>query len=214
MKKQAVIFDMDGVVTDSEPLYAEAVTVALGETGLSLSREDHQAIMGSSIDYTWEWVMSRFNLNHDLDYWKERYDKVVLRLLSEKAEPMPGIYGLLDRLEEGGIKIGLATSSQLNWVEAVLARLGVRERFGSMAACEMVQNAKPAPDLYLLAANGLAVPPEACVAIEDTPRGIQAAKAAGMVTVALRTEAMPHMDLSAANHFSDSLKEFDFAWLE
>ncbi len=214
MKKQAVIFDMDGVVTDSEPLYAAAVNAALAEEGISISREDHLAIMGSSIDYTWEWVIAKFNLDHGLDYWKARYDKAVLRLLSEGAEPMPGIYRLLDRLEEAGVKIGLATSSQRHWVEAGLGGPGLAGGFGSVASCEMARNAKPAPDLYLLAADGLGVPPEACLAIEDTPRGIQAAKAAGMVTIALRNEAMPPMDLSAADHVSDSLEQFDFAWLE
>ena len=213
-KKQAVIFDMDGVLTDSEPLYAEAVNVALAQTGFALTEEDHRAIMGSSIDYTWEWVMARFSLDRDIGYWKERYDSAVLRLLGEKAEPMPGIYQLLDSLEAQGMKLGLATSSQLNWVKAVLARLGIAGRFGSVAACEMVEHAKPAPDLYLAAARGLGVPPEPCLAIEDTPRGIQSAKSAGMLAIALQTDAMAHMNLSAADHIIGSLDEFDFSWLE
>ncbi len=214
MRKQAVILDMDGVLTDSEPLYAEAVNVALHETGFTMSSTDHQAIMGSSIDYTWEWVVDRFGLDRDLAYWKARYEKAVLRLLTERAPPMPGIYRLLDRLEERGLKLGLASSSQANWVEAVLSRLGITDRFGSVAACDMVQHAKPAPDLYLLAARKLDVAPAACVAIEDSPRGVQAAKSAGMVAVALRSATMPHMDLSAADHVSDSLDDFDFSWLD
>jgi len=213
MKKQAVIFDMDGVVTDSEPFYNEAVNEVLRPLGHELSAEDHRAIMGSSIDYTWSWVVRRFGLEDDIERWKAQYDGAVLALLSAKVEPAPGLYVLLERLEARGVKIGLATSSQRNWVDAVLERLQVSGRFQAIATTEMVREAKPAPDLYLLAAAHLGAAPAACLAIEDSPRGIQSARAAGMTTIGVRTQAIAHLDLSAADRVIDSLEKFDLAWL-
>ncbi len=214
MKKQAVIFDMDGVITDSEPFYAEAVNVVLAPLGHRLTDEDHRAIMGSSIDYTWQWVIDRFGLDGDVERWKAPYDVAVEGLLRQKVTPAPGLYALLDALEDRGVKLGLATSSQGNWVEAVLERLDLAGRFGAIATAEMVREAKPASDLYLLAARQLGVAPRACLAIEDTPRGIASAQAAGMATVAVRTEATTHMDVSAAERSIDSLEQFDLSWLD
>lgn len=214
MSKQAVIFDMDGVITDSEPLYAQAVNLVLTEHGLALTEEDHRAIMGSSIDSTWRYVIDRLGLDGDMARWKAQYDRAVLDLLRRHVTPAPGLYRLLARLEKRGVKIGLATSSQQNWADAVLDRLNLAGRFQAVAACEMVREAKPAPDLYLLAASRLGVPPGACLAIEDTPRGIQSARTAGMTTVAVRTQATAHMDVSAADRVIDSLEEFDMRWLD
>lgn len=213
-KFQAVIFDMDGVITDSEPLYAEALNEVLRGQGHAMSHQDHAAIMGSSIEYTLDWVISHFRLPGTLDTWRPLYDQEVIRLLSEKAEPTPGIYDLLDALKARRMKIGLASSSQGNWVQAVLKKLGVADRFQAIAACEMVAQAKPAPDLYLLAARKLGVSPASCVAIEDTPRGIAAGKAAGMRMVALRTGPTAGLDISSADYIIDSLPGFPLHWLD
>ncbi|MSQ25019.1 MAG: HAD family phosphatase [Dehalococcoidia bacterium] len=213
MKKQAVIFDMDGVITDSEPFYAEAVNVVLAERGLALTEENHRAIMGSSIDYTWQWVMDHFHLPGKISQWKAPYDRAVVDILSRKVERAPGLMELLDAITQRKLKIGLATSSQLNWAETVLARLKVRDRFLTIATAEMVAEAKPAPDLYLFAARQLGVAPAACIAIEDSPRGIGSAKNAGITTVAVRTPSTEGMDISAADYIIDSLGEFDLRWL-
>ncbi len=205
---KAVIFDMDGVITDSELLYGEAINVVFEGAPHVLTDDDHRAIMGSSIDYTWDWIMRRFNLSGPVERWKQRYDDAVVRLLTKKAEPTPGIYQLLDDIEQRHVRLGLASSSQHNWVMAVLGKLGLKDRFETVASCEMVPNAKPAPDLYLLAVNKLGVIPSECMAIEDTPRGIQAAKAAGIYTVALRTGPTASLDISEADLIIDSLGRF------
>ncbi len=213
-KFQAVIFDMDGVITDSEPLYAEALNEVLRSGGHVMTDQDHESIMGSGIDFTLDWMISHFGLKGTVASWRPRYDREVVRVLSQKAEPTPGIYDLLDALNARHMKIGLASSSQGNWVQAVLKKLGVADRFEAIAACEMVAQAKPAPDLYLLAAQKLGVAPAACVAIEDTPRGIAAGKAAGMRMIALRTGPTAGLDISAADHIIDSLPAFPLHWLD
>ena len=212
--KRAVIFDMDGVLTDSEPFYAEAINVVLAARGLHLTEKDHEAIMGSSIDYTWEWVTRRFQLEGSPQQWMASYDRAVVDILGRKVEPSAGLYPLLDQLEKRNVKLALATSSQLNWALTVLKRLDVHNRFPIVVTTEMVEGAKPAPDIYLLAAKKLRLLPADCVAIEDSPRGIGSAKAAGITTVALRTPSTANLDISAADHVIDTLSQFDLAWLD
>lgn len=213
MNKQAVIFDMDGVITDSEPLYSEAVNLVLAKAGALLTDEDHRAIMGSSIDFTWQYVIDRFGLEGTLEDWKPSYDDTVVELLSSNVIASDGLGWLLNALKNLGIRIGLATSSQKNWVEAVLSRLSVTDAFDAIATTEMVEQAKPAPDVYLLAATKLGIGPERCIAIEDTPRGIASAKSAGMFVIAVRTASTAQMDVSAADRVIDSLGHFEMDWL-
>jgi len=213
VNKQAVIFDMDGVITDSEPLYSEAVNLVLAKAGASLTDEDHRAIMGSSIDFTWQYVIDRFGLEGTLEDWKPSYDHAVVELLSSNVIASDGLGWLLNALKSLGIRIGLATSSQRNWVEAVLSRLAVTDAFDAIATTEMVEQAKPAPDVYLLAATKLGIGPERCIAIEDTPRGIASAKSAGMFVIAVRTGSTAQMDVSAADQVIDNLGHFEMDWL-
>jgi HAD superfamily hydrolase (TIGR01509 family) len=212
-KKRAVIFDMDGVITDSEPFYAEAINIVLAGHGHVLTTEDHRAIMGSSIDYTWEFVVSRFKLGGDVAQWKRLYDTAVVDILKVKPEPAPGLYWLLDELEKRKVPIALATSSQLNWAQTITRKLKVEHRFRFIATADMVPHAKPAPDLYLFAAGKLGLPPADCLAIEDSPRGISSAKAAKMTAIAIRTPHTVGMDISKADRIISSLREFDFTLL-
>lgn len=212
-KKRAVIFDMDGVITDSEPFYAEAINVVLAGHGHVLTRDDHRAIMGSNIDYTWDYVVRRFKLGGDIAGWKRRYDSAVVEILSKKPEPSPGLYWLLDELDKRKLPVALATSSLLNWAQTVTRRLKVEHRFRFIATADMVPHAKPAPDLYLFAVAKLGLSPAECLALEDSPRGIASAKAAGLTTIGIRTPHTVGMDLSKADRLINSLQDFDLSWL-
>ena len=214
MRVEAVIFDMDGVITDSEPLHAQAMDLVLGRRGFHLNDGDHEAIIGSNIDYTWRYLTGRFGLDGAVETWKAEYEQVAAEVVLKNSKPVPGLYELLDGLEERGIQLGLATSSVDRWVQAVFTSLRVTGRFAAVATGDMVTEGKPAPDLYKLAARQLGQSPAACLAIEDTPRGIASAQAAGMPTVAVRTVSTAHMDVSRAEHVIDSLRDFDFGWLE
>ena len=215
---EAVIFDMDGVLTDSEPLYQEAARVTLREAGLSLTAEETREVMpqilGTSVEYTWEWLRRRFELQGPIEGWIEHYSSVILSLLREKVTPAPGLYQLLDELEGRGLKKALASSSQRGWVEAVLEKLGLKGRFQVIISGEEVQRGKPDPEICLKAARALDIAPERCLVIEDSPVGLQAAKAAGMKAVAVLTATTEKLDLSQADRVIPSLKDFDFALLE
>ena len=213
LRDQAVIFDMDGVVIDSEPIYAKALNNVLRKEGVAATVDDQQAVVGSSLEFTWRYMIERFNLAGDVEKWITVYEAEVAKLLSANASASDGLHWLLESLEQSGIRIGLATGSKTKWAEIILNQLGVVDAFEAIATADMVEATKPAPDLYLLCARKIGVSPEHCLAIEDTPRGIASAKAAGMTAVALHTDSTAGMDFSAADHAIDRLTEFDFGWL-
>ncbi|MCY3694791.1 MAG: HAD family phosphatase [Chloroflexi bacterium] len=212
--QRAVIFDMDGVITDSEPLYAEAMDIVLSKHGIALAPEDYRAVIGSSTAFTWQYVIDRFNLGGGIQEWIRVYDEAVAEILSTKRTASEGLHWLLECLASKGVRVGLATGSKTRWTEIILNRISVVTFFEAVATADMVSASKPEPDLYLLAANKLGVSPVNCLAIEDTPRGIAAAKSAGMDSVAVRTESTAGLDISAADYVISSLCEFDFTWVE
>ena len=210
---EAVIFDMDGVLADSEPLYHLSLNQVLQIHGHTLTDEDNRIILGTTVEFTWQTLKESFRLDGDLQDWIGVYDEVLLKNLRENIEPSPGLYDLLDSLEAKGLPFGLASSSQANWVDVILTILKVKERFRVVMSGDMVTDGKPAPEIYLTAASKLGVNPSRCLVFEDSPHGIQAGKAAGMTVVAVLTEMTQGMDLSLADHHVESLSDFDLSLL-
>ncbi|MFQ5933934.1 MAG: HAD family hydrolase [Dehalococcoidia bacterium] len=210
---QAVIFDMDGVLADSEPIYHLSINQVLASHGHQLSHEANKAILGTTVEYTWRWIIEHLNLKGSMESWIARYDAAVVKNLKEQVVPSPGVYELLEDMRDRGLSLGLASSSQENWVEAVLAALGIQGQFDVVVSGEMVTKGKPDPEIFLLTAKRLAVEPARCLVIEDSPHGIRAAKRAGMVVVALRTPLTEDLDLSQADRLIDSLTQFDYKLL-
>ena len=211
---QAIIFDMDGVLIDSEPRYFRAVNALLEEHGVALTDEEYFGLIGTTGRHTWQWIMDRFRLPHPYETWRDRYDKVVLEVLAEPAEPLPGVRELIEVAARRGLPIGLASSSRLSWIQAILRGLGLSDTFNAIVHGGMVEHGKPAPDIFLLTAERLGVPPEACVVIEDSQPGVQAANAAGMFTVQLRATAHAAAPLPQADLVLESLEDFPLSLLD
>lgn len=210
---EAVIFDMDGVLADSEPLYHLSLDQVLNAHGHTLTEEDNRIILGTTVEFTWQTLKERFQLDGDLQDWIGVYDEVLLKNLRENIEPSPGLYDLLDTLDDRGLPFGLASSSQGNWVDVILTILKVKGRFKVVMSGDMVTDGKPHPEIYLTAAGKLGVEPSRCLVFEDSPHGIEAGKAAGMTVVAVLTEMTRGLDLSHADHHIESLADFDPAML-
>ena len=204
---------MDGVLADSEPLYHLSMNQVLQAHGHSLTDEDNRIILGTTVTHTWQWLKDRFRLDGELEEWIGVYDRIILKNLKENVEPSPGLYDLLDSLKTRGLPIGLASSSQANWVDAVLTTLDVKDRFSVVVSGDMVTNGKPAPEIFLKAAGELGAEPSRCLVFEDSPHGIQAGKAAGMTVVAVLTDLTRDLDLSLADRRIESLSDFDFSLL-
>lgn len=211
----AVVFDLDGVLWDGEPLYHEAFNVVLAPKGHRLSEDDYNEIIGHSIEYCWQWLRDRFSLSDPAAEFLRAYNQAVLRLLERPMEPLPGVRPLIDELRRREVPIAVASSSLRQWVDATLRGLGLQDIFDATVSASEVASGKPAPDLYLKAARKLGVAPERCLAVEDTLAGVQSAKAAGMFAAQVRSSSTALPPLGEADMVLYSLEDFDpalIAW--
>lgn len=204
---RAVVFDMDGVLVDSEPAFYEALNEVIAPKRVDWTQ--YQQLLGTSVSATWARVREMIGLDGDPQEYLERYNAVLLRHLRRPRPPLPGVRDLLDTLRARGTPIGLATSSWQPWVEALLAAAALPpETFDALVWRQMVERSKPAPDLYLKAAELLRVEPNACIAVEDTPPGIASARAAGMFTVQVRAASTAFPPLQEADLVIETLESF------
>jgi HAD superfamily hydrolase (TIGR01509 family) len=204
---------MDGVLVDSEPAFYDAVNLVLAEEGRSIEFERYKRLLGTSVEETWRGVMAMLTLRGDLQGYLERYDSVLIECLRAEKRPLPGVVELLDELQRRAVPYALASSSWQTWVDVVLGSAGLRERFRVFSTPDVVERQKPAPDTYLKAAELLSIAPERCIAVEDTPPGIAAAKAAGMFAVHVRASSTAFAPIDGADLVIESLDAFPLAML-
>ena len=205
---RAVIFDMDGVLVDSEPAFFEAANTVLASEGKSIDWERYKVCLGTSAEETWTTLARLVGLTGDIGHYMRFYGKVLLETLARPQPPLPGALELLDELDRRGVPYALATSSWERWAQTVLRSAGLLERFPVRATGDAVEREKPAPDIYLLAAERLGVDPRACVAVEDTPPGLASARAAGMYAVQVRASSTAFPPLDGAHLVIDTLRDF------
>ncbi len=207
---RAVIFDMDGVLVDSEPAFFEAVNEVLKPTAKQIGWEQYQQLLGTSISTTWLGVLEMLGLDTEgMQQDVDRFGDTLLEVLRRPRPLLPGVANLIEELQRRNVPIGLASSSRKEWVEALLGASDLPlESFDALAWRHLVEKSKPAPDLYLKAAELLEIDPKRCLAIEDTPPGIEAAKAAGMYAVQARAASTAFPPIGNADLVIDTLEEF------
>ena len=205
---------MDGVLVDSEPAFFDAVNVVLAEEGRSIDFERYKRLLGTSVEETWRGVISMLNLRGDLQSYVERYDGVLVDCLRAEKPPLPGVIELLAELDRRRVPYAVASSSWQAWVDVVLDSAGLRDRFRVFSTPDVVERQKPAPDTYLKAAGLLSIAPGHCIAVEDTPPGIAAAKAAGMFAVHVRASSTAFPPIDGADLVVESLEHFPLAMLD
>ena len=188
---EAVVFDMDGVLVDTEHLW-DAVREALTEEwGGRYTPEAQEAMMGmSSVEWS-RYLHETVGLREPPEVIN---DEVVRRMLARYETDLPVVPGAVEavrRAADAGLLLAVASSSNRELIDAVLARLGLTELFHVTVSSEEVERGKPAPDVYLEAARRLGVEPARCIAIEDSASGIRAAHAAGMRVIAYPNRHYP-----------------------
>jgi HAD superfamily hydrolase (TIGR01509 family) len=212
---EAVVFDLDGILVQTEEVWDEVREALARERGGRYDAGAQRAMMGMS---SLEW--SRF-MHDELgipESPEEISAEVVRRMEARYRERLPLIAGAREAVERMAARwpLGLASSSNRPLIDAVLELAGLREHFRATVSSEEVPRGKPAPDVYLEAAGRLGVDPELCAAIEDSQSGIRSAKAAGMAVVAIPNPSFPPGDdaLAEADVVLESLADLDPAVLD
>lgn len=180
---EAVIFDMDGTLIDSEAVYIAAMQDAAGTLGLAVPLDLCHAMVGVPSHECNVMIQEHYGPGFDLAAFRGQFSISVQRQMSERVPVKPGAVELFDHFRERGLPLAIATSAGRATAERNLGRAGLLHRFDALATRDDVEHPKPAPDLYLEAAKRLGVAPERCVAFEDSSIGIIAAHAAGMRAV-------------------------------
>jgi HAD superfamily hydrolase (TIGR01509 family) len=203
---RAVVFDMDGLLLDTETLWHSAEVELFARYGGEFTWDDKIAVIGTSYDFTAEYFSDRLGLP------RERGPELVSQMISlmhdlvrRSVDARPGAVELVDRLRELRVPLGLASNSPRFLVDDALATAGMTDAFDAIVTSDDVELAKPAPDIYLLACERLGVAPADALALEDSASGVAAAKAAGLTCIAVPQFA--ETDVSAADRIVDSLEE-------
>lgn len=193
---KAVIFDMDGVLIDTEKHYNAAWQQAATEAGFDFTRE--HALMLRSCDAQMACAMMQDIFGKEFDYYsirERRRELVKERLEQYGLERKPGIDEILAFLKEKGIKTAVATATPLALAREHLNKIGVYEQFDQVVSAKQVTQGKPAPDIYLYACKQIGELPENCIAVEDSPNGVRSAYAAGCMPVMVPDLTQPDEEI-------------------
>jgi HAD superfamily hydrolase (TIGR01509 family) len=202
---RAVVFDMDGLLLETEVLWQRAEARLFERHGAEFTFEDKLTVMGTSAAFTGEFFARRLGLPPDRAAALTREGaQLMLEELRAHVDARPGAVELVQRLR-GRARLGLASNSPRFLVDAALTSSGFADAFDAVVSADDVANHKPAPDLYLLACERLGVIPAEAMALEDTASGIASAKAAGLTCIAVPQFA--ETDVSAADRVIDSLED-------
>jgi beta-phosphoglucomutase len=200
---RAAIFDLDGTIVDNMPIHAEAFAIFVGRHGLApLTLEDRKRLDGRRNSEILPDLFGRALAPAELDAYADEKEALYRELAAGRLTPMNGLVALLDRLDAHAIPFAIATSAPPANVAHSLAQIDLDRRMRCIVRGDQVPRGKPYPDIYLATAARLGVEPSSCVAFEDAPMGIMAAKAAGMKTVAVASSFTPE-DLAAPSVGAD-----------
>jgi mannitol-1-/sugar-/sorbitol-6-/2-deoxyglucose-6-phosphatase len=183
---KAVIFDMDGVLIDSEPLWRIAMMKGFNDIGIVFTEEDCRKTTGMRFKEVVEHWFNHHQITHSSP--TQLSDSVIsnlIELIKRDGMPMPGAVELLEFLRKKQFPIGLATSSNHILIEAVLTKTQTALYFNEVTSAEFLQNGKPHPEVFLKCAENLKTDPRHCLVIEDSVNGVLAGKAAGMTVIAI-----------------------------
>ena len=198
---KAVLFDMDGVLLDTERLHYQANIRAMKELGQTLSWDYYKQFIGTTLTYMWETIQKDYHLSWSLEELRKLGDSKKKEILQEEGYPfIDGAAEFVGRLKEDGLLLALASSSTPEAISDNLKALGVEECYDQVVSSFEVEHRKPAPDVFLEAARRLGVKPEECIVIEDTFYGLYAGKSAGMTCIGFKNPNSGDQDLSNADY--------------
>lgn len=206
-KFQAIIFDMDGLMVDSEPVARRGWEIVLASFGQELDQTTYERMVGRRLEESAAIVIDTYKLSLSPENLGEIKEAAMVKLWAEGLPVMPGLHKLVGYLNDHNIPWGVATSSRRHYALNVLDQLGIVNHCRAVAAGNEVSHGKPAPDIYLLAAERLGIDATLCLALEDSVPGGQAAVAAGMMLAAVPNGHTKPADFPFADYVLGSLND-------
>lgn len=183
---EAIIFDIDGTLADSMWIWTNIDDLFLAKYNLKEPEGFHKGMEGKSYSETAQYFLDLFpELPHTRQELEDEWHEMAFELYTKELHLKKGAYAFIQKMHEQGVKLGIATSNSRELAEGVLKNNGVLEYFDAVWTADEAMAGKPAPDVYLKAAESLQVAPERCLVFEDVPNGILAGKRAGMKVCAV-----------------------------
>lgn len=212
---KAVIFDMDGVIIDSEPLHLLSTQQTLAHYGIKLSTDYLYQFVGSTSKHMFETIQSDYQLSVDVNELIETDSENCKQIYKEKGmTPIEGVQELVKELYQQGVKLAIASSSSLKRIEEVTKNFNIQKYFTKLISGDMVQNPKPEPDIFIKTLKELGVNAKEAVVIEDSKNGTIAAKAAEIACIGFLNPSSGNQDLYVADAATDSLKAISYKYID
>ncbi|WP_026705932.1 HAD family hydrolase [Flavobacterium soli] len=198
---KTVIFDMDGVLVNSEPLHHEVSQIQFKELNIEVTNEIFATFTGNSNKMIYQKLKDRFQLDHEIPDLIAVKNKLFIEAFGQKEDIhlMPGVKDLIIDLHRNGVQLIVASSSEMEIIDAVFERFDLNPYFTHKVSGNDFPESKPNPAIFLKAASYSKAPIEQCIIIEDSTNGIKAAKAAGIFCVAYKSEDVDTQDQSLAD---------------
>lgn len=208
---RAILFDMDGVLINTEPLHYRMWKKVFHGRGLEIDYEGYKDCIGATQDFLIDLILRNYGVDFHGDEKRLKSEAMAAKkqMIEEEGFPeMPGVEKMLQRLYEQGYLLAIASSSPVSFIALAMDYLGVKQYFHLINSGDNVARSKPAPDIYLDTAKRLGVKPEECVVLEDSTNGVTSAVAAGMLCVGLYNQDSGVQDLEKAAVVIGGLDEF------
>ncbi len=216
MPLKAVLFDMDGVIVDTEPLHRKAYFKMFADLSITVTEELYTSFTGASTQKVCSTLAEKFNLGtspEDLASIKRRYFKHYFDNDAD-FDLLPGVKNLIENYHSNGLKLILASSAHMNTINWVFEKFGLEKYFSGKISGASLKESKPHPEIFQLAAKLAGEPAQNCLVIEDSTNGILAAHAAGIFCVAYKSEHSAGQDYSKANMVISDFSEIAMEKIE
>ena len=212
--KKAVIFDMDGVLVDSQPLHFTGDRLLLKYCGVEVTEDDMVKYAGSSNPNRFKKFTEIYHLKNTVKEMDHVRENIMEKLVDESdLKAISGIPSLLKDLKDHHFLIALASSSSYGFIHSILDKTGIKDYFDYILSGEDLVNSKPAPDIFLKAAKELGCDPKTCVVVEDSNNGVKAAVAANMKCIGYVNKTSGAQDLSQATIVIENFNDIDAGFI-
>ena len=208
---EAVIFDMDGVIIDSEPLYFQIQEELFNDLGFTVSNSEYDTFIGAGMKLMWERLCSKHNIQFTVAELIIMNNEVIYNSFnnSDTLQTIDGFISFLTSIKAMGMKTAVASSTSKKIINVILSKLGIIDEFDIIVSSEEVFKGKPEPDIFIEAAKRLNIDPGKCIVIEDSTNGVKAAVKAGMKCIGFSNKNSGDQDLTLANAIVENFTNID-----